>query len=177
MIASVGNYISSWLTWPTEESSLNSPAQQLQQQQLTPLHPTMRDPTASASSLKRAAPVEEGLMPEQFYTLNPEFLTDVEKWSYKDLQRLAKQLGVPGGGKGSRKQLEERLQEFNRENEQALGAHTFYAHSLWWLAYAAQYRGVETVGKQETCACAASKRQRRIRRGGRSKRRTSIWCR
>ena len=29
-------------------------------------------------------------------------------------QRLAKQLGVPGGGKGSRKQLVERLCEFNR---------------------------------------------------------------
>ena len=103
MLASVGNYLTSWLVWPAEPS-LTSPEQQQQQQQqqrrqLTPLHPTMRDPTASASSLKRAAPVEEGLMPEQFYTLNPEFLTDVEKWSYKDLQRLAKQLGVPGGGK------------------------------------------------------------------------------
>jgi hypothetical protein len=29
-------------------------------------------------------------------------------------QRLAKQLGVPGGGKGSRKQIEERLANFNR---------------------------------------------------------------
>ena len=33
-----------------------------------------------------AAPVEDGLMPEQFFTLNPEFLTDTEKWSYRDLQ-------------------------------------------------------------------------------------------
>jgi hypothetical protein len=112
----------------------------------------MRDPSASSlSALKRAAPVEDGLMPEQFFTLNPEFLTDTEKWTYRDLQvceqmlssstgsaqnncgvarpfpippcrltsgaaaqRLAKQLGVPGGGKGSRKQLEERLANFNR---------------------------------------------------------------
>ena len=79
----------------------------------TPLMATMRDPMAAPSTLKRAAPVrharrasppilsshrreltsvcggeqvEEGLMPEQFFTLNPEFLTDTEKWSYRDLQ-------------------------------------------------------------------------------------------
>ena len=52
----------------------------------TPLLATMRDPTASISALKRAAPVEDGLMPEQYYTLNPEFLTDTEKWTYRDLQ-------------------------------------------------------------------------------------------
>jgi hypothetical protein len=47
----------------------------------------MRDPSASSlSALKRAAPVEDGLMPEQFFTLNPEFLTDTEKWTYRDLQ-------------------------------------------------------------------------------------------
>lgn len=53
----------------------------------TPAHATMRDPSASAiPTLKRAAPVEDGLMPEQFYTLNPEFLTDAEKFTYRDLQ-------------------------------------------------------------------------------------------
>lgn len=140
MLASVGTFISSWIYAPVEPSltsPANSPAveqQQQQRQQLTPLHPTMRDPSASTSSLKRAAPVESGLMPEQFYTLNPDFLTDTEKWSYKDLQRLAKQLGVPGGGKGSRKQLEERLADFNRENEQALG--TYYAHLMLRTPYA-----------------------------------------
>ena len=159
MLASVGNFIASLPSWlsPTSTAapSHGSPAEAPPPHQRTPLHATMRDPTTTKSALKRAAPVEDGLMPEQFYTLNPEFLTDTEKWTYRDLQvraprprrcrgraarghqqsrivaspisttlstaanrfsaqRLAKQLGVPGGGKGSRKELEERLADFNR---------------------------------------------------------------
>jgi hypothetical protein len=90
MLASVGNFIASLPSWlsPTSTAapSHGSPAEAPPPHQRTPLHATMRDPTTTKSALKRAAPVEDGLMPEQFYTLNPEFLTDTEKWTYRDLQ-------------------------------------------------------------------------------------------
>jgi hypothetical protein len=59
-------------------------------------------------------------LPEQFFAFNPEFLDDADKWSYRDLQGLAKQLGVPGGGKGSRAALVKKLKDWNRENDEAL---------------------------------------------------------
>ena len=55
-------------------------------------------------------------MARSYHHLRPRLIA-AELTAGASLQRLAKQLGVPGGGKGSRKELEERLATFNRYDE------------------------------------------------------------
>ena len=86
-VRTVVNTVVNWLSPPDKPAGEETPPVSASSSwQETPLHPTMRDPSAGPSALKRAAPVEDGTLPEQFYTLNPEFLDDPDKWSYKDLQ-------------------------------------------------------------------------------------------
>ena len=84
-VRTVVNTVVNWLS-PPDKPAGEEPPPGAANNASTPLHPTMRDYTAAPSALKRAAPVEDGTLPEQFYTLNPEFLDDPDKWSYKDLQ-------------------------------------------------------------------------------------------
>ena len=83
-VRTVVNTVVNWLSPPDKPAGEETPPGAANS--TTPRLGTMRDPSAAPSALKRAAPVEDGTLPEQFYTLNPEFLDDPDKWSYKDLQ-------------------------------------------------------------------------------------------
>eukprot|EP00965_Chrysotila_dentata_P197537 6178237-Pleurochrysis_carterae.AAC.1 len=48
-----------------------------------------------------------------YYSLNPGLFDSSEHWSYRDLQRLAKKLGIPANG--PRSGLAERLQDWHRD--------------------------------------------------------------
>ena len=164
-VRTVVNTVVNWLSPPDKPAGEETPPGAANSGGTTPRFGQMRDPSAGPSALKRAAPVEDGTLPEQFYTLNPEFLDDPDKWSYKDLQRLAKQLGVPGGGKGSRKQLVERLCEFNRCARRPRPLAPTELRTGYSLAVI-----VCRAGR-------TSRRSRRTRSGGRRGARTSTWSR
>jgi len=62
---------------------------------------------------------------EPYYSLNPGLFDSVEHWKYRDLQKLAKTLGVSAGGK--REDVVVRLQEYHRERRHSGQAGMFHS--------------------------------------------------
>ena len=62
---------------------------------------------------------------EPYYSLNPGLFDSVEHWKYRDLQKLAKTLGLSAGGK--REDVVLRLQEYHRERRHSGQAGMFHS--------------------------------------------------
>ena len=62
---------------------------------------------------------------EPYYSLNPGLFDSVEHWKYRDLQKLAKTLGISAGGK--REDVVVRLQEYHRERRHSGQAGMFHS--------------------------------------------------
>ena len=77
---------------------------------LTPSPPPLGDRVAQA---------------EPYYSLNPGLFDSVEHWKYRDLQKLAKTLGISAGGK--REDVVMRLQEYHRERRHSGQAGMFHS--------------------------------------------------
>eukprot|EP00964_Phaeocystis_antarctica_P048189 scaffold27889_cov67-Phaeocystis_antarctica.AAC.4 len=77
-----------------------------------------RLPTDSSSRTASAAA-------EPYYSLNPGLFDSVEHWKYRDLQKLAKTLGISAGGK--REDVVVRLQEYHRERRHSGQAGMFHS--------------------------------------------------
>lgn len=54
---------------------------------------------------------------QQYFSLNPAVFSDPKSWSFNDLRKLSKELGLKGNGK--RQQLEERLAQWHRQRTDA----------------------------------------------------------
>jgi len=60
-----------------------------------------------------------------YYSLNPGLFDSVEHWKYRDLQRLAKTLGLSGGGR--RQDVVDRLLSYHREQRGSGQAGMFHS--------------------------------------------------
>lgn len=79
------------------------------------LHPAHRTPP----------PLGRVAQAEPYYSLNPGLFDSVEHWKYRDLQKLAKTLGISAGGK--REDVVVRLQEYHRERRHSGQAGMFHS--------------------------------------------------